>query len=206
MSFDFYRRRQREVMAILVLVAIFSFIVVPFVQMYMGDANSAASQGPVIVRWRGGQLHRYDLVRMVQSKGQTVNFLAQVANEVIKRGGMPNVPGFRYDFQNNQIQSLGISGFVSELAVARTHILNEKAKQLGILFDDIAIDTFIIDFVNSKLTRKELNDIMDKVSGGELTDFRLYQTLKVEEKKIRQAGHSRHNKKPSTMASPIYPD
>jgi hypothetical protein len=167
-------------LAILVLVAIFSFIVVPSMQMYMGDANSAATQGPVIVRWRGGELRRYDVVRMVQSKGQTVNFLAQVANEVIKRGGMPNVPGFRYDFQNNQIQSLGISGFVSELAVARTHILNEKAKQLGIVFDDIAIDTFIIDFVNSKLSRKELNDIMDKVSGGELTDFRLYQTLKLE--------------------------
>jgi len=180
MSFDFYRRRQREVLAILVLVAIFSFIVVPSMQMYMGDANNAATQGPVIVSWRGGQLRRYDLVRMVQSKGQTVNFLAQLANEVIKRGGMPNVPGFRYDFQNNQIQSLGISGFVSELAVARTHILNEKAKQLGIVFDDIAIDTFIIDFVNGKLSRKELDEIMDKVSGGELTDFRLYQTLKLE--------------------------
>jgi hypothetical protein len=180
MSFDFYRRRQREVLAILVLVAIFSFIVVPSMQLYMGDANSSANEGPTVVQWRGGKIQQFELVRMVQAKGQTVNFLAQVANEVIKRGGMPNVPGFRYDFQNSQIQSLGISGFVSQLAVARTKILNEKARQMGIVFDDVAIDTFLSDFVNSKLTKKELSDIMEKVSGGELTRFRLYQVLKLE--------------------------
>lgn len=179
MSFDFYRRRQREVLAILVLVSIFSFFILPSIQLYMGEANSA-DKGDVVVKWRGGQLHQLELVRLVQAKGQTVNFLAQVGNEVIKRGGMPNVPGFRFDFQNNQIQSLGISGFVSELAVARTKILNEKARQMGIVFDDIAIDTFLSDFVNSKLNKKELSEIMDKVSGGELTRFRLYQILKLE--------------------------
>ena len=180
MSFEFYRRRQREVLAILVLVAIFSFIVVPSLQQFMGDSNSSAQAGPVVVRWRGGQLHQNELARMVQAKGQTVNFLVQVANEVIKRGGMPNVPGFRFDFQNNQIQALGINSFVSELAVARSKILTEKARLMGVVFDDVAIDTFLSDFVNSKLTSKELKEYMDKVSGGELTRYRLYQVLKTE--------------------------
>ncbi|MBN8605212.1 MAG: hypothetical protein J0M26_29720, partial [Planctomycetes bacterium] len=164
MSFDFYRRRQREVLAILVLVAIFSFIVVPSMQLYMGDSQSTANEGPVVVSWRGGQLRQLELVRLAQAKGQTINFLAQVGNEVIKRNGMPNVPGFRYDFQNNQIQSLGISGFNNELSVARTKILFEKARAMGVVFDDVAIDTFVSDFVNNKLSKKELSEIMDKVS------------------------------------------
>lgn len=180
MSFDFYRRRQREVLAILVLVAIFSFIIVPSMSLYMGDSQNTANEGPVVVSWRGGQLRQLELVRLAQAKGQTINFLAQVGNEVIKRNGMPNVPGFRYDFQNNQIQSLGISGFNNELSVARTKILFEKARAMGVVFDDVAIDMFVSDFVNNKLSKKELSEIMDKVSGGELSRFRLYQILKME--------------------------
>ena len=181
MSFDFYRRRQREVLAILVLVAIFSFIVVPSLQMYQSDqAYRSSDAAQRVVQWRGGEIRRDELSRMVMTQGQTVNFLSQVAQEVIKRKGMPNVPGFSYDFQNNQIRSLGISGFVSEVAAIRTRLLAEKAKRLGIVFDDQSVDGFLKDFINSKLTDAEIKDLMEKVSGGQLTRFRLYQQLKNE--------------------------
>ncbi len=181
MSFDFYRRRQREVLAILVLVAIFSFIIVPSIQLYQSDSSYRSSDaGQVVVKWRGGEMRRDELMRTVQAKAQTVNLLSQVASEVIKRGGMPNVPGFRYDFQNGQIQSLGISGQFNELAVVRSRLLNEKARRLGIVFDDVAVDTFISDFTNGKISSKELKKYMEDVSGGTLSRFRLYQVLKGE--------------------------
>ncbi|MCA9181362.1 MAG: hypothetical protein KDA51_07905, partial [Planctomycetales bacterium] len=121
-----------------------------------------------------------DMQNAVQKHGSLVRFLNDLAQEVVQAGGEPRVPGFFYDYESKQVQRLGIETNSDEESIARTRILSDKAKRLGIEFSDDAVDEFILAFCDGRVATSRIAEILRESSGGRLSNFDVREQLKHE--------------------------
>ena len=90
--------------------------------------------------------------------------MSEIASQVIERGGRPGVPGFRLDPQSQQIIGLGIQFNSDPQNIVRTKMLATHAKNLGVEFDDNAVDQFLQAYVNGRLNSADVQEILDDAS------------------------------------------
>ncbi len=168
-------------MAGLVLLAILAFIVAPGIESLMGFLRTSNSAGNnVVVRWSDGKvtLAALDLTR--RQHQQATRFLNALAREVTKAGGMPKVPGFRYDTTQKRVQDLGLPMLDTNRAVCQTMIISQRARQLGIAFDDAVIDDFFVRFCDKKISDVDFQRILKETCGRELSMQALRRQLALE--------------------------
>ncbi|MEZ6150784.1 MAG: hypothetical protein R3C09_11725 [Pirellulaceae bacterium] len=178
--FATFRKNQNYWMAGLVLLSILAFVVAPAIMQIQESLTGGSGGGAVVVRWNGGQLTVADMQNAVQKHGSLVRFLNDLAQEVVQAGGEPRVPGFFYDHESKQVQRLGIETNSDEESIARTRILSDKAKRLGIEFSDDAVDEFILAFCDGRVATARIAEILRESSGGRLSNFDVREQLKHE--------------------------
>jgi hypothetical protein len=165
-------------MAILVGVALLAFVIAPALQSVIDRSyqNMAAGSGAkkTLVSWRGASVNGEQAQRLLQKNYQCQSFLQRVASEVIKGGGSPKVPGFRSDGRSID---LGLTPN-NQIAVLRSQILAAKAKEMGIDFDDSAVDSYLRAFTDGRITTQRFSEMMREQD--KLSRFDLYQFLKTE--------------------------
>jgi hypothetical protein len=176
--FTVFRKNQRLAMAILVGVALLAFVIAPALQSVIDRSyqNMAAGSGAkkTLVSWRGSTVNGEQAQRLLQKNYQCQSFLQRVASEVIKGGGSPKVPGFRSDGRSID---LGLTPN-NQTAVLRSQILAAKAKEMGIDFDDSAVDSYLRAFTDGRITTQRFAEMMREQD--KLSRFDLYQFLKTE--------------------------
>ncbi|MFO0354020.1 MAG: hypothetical protein ACK50O_11995 [Pirellulaceae bacterium] len=176
--FTVFRKNQRLAMAILVGVALLAFVIAPALQSVIDRSyqNMAAGTGAkkTLVSWRGSSVNGEQAQRLLQKNYQCQSFLQRVASEVIKGGGSPKVPGFRSDGRSID---LGLTPN-NQIAVLRSQILAAKAKEMGIDFDDSAVDSYLRAFTDGRITTQRFAEMMREQD--KLSRFDLYQFLKTE--------------------------
>jgi hypothetical protein len=176
--FTVFRKNQRLAMAILVGVALLAFVIAPALQSVIDRSyqNMAAGSGAkkTLVSWRGSSVNGEQAQRLLQKNYQCQSFLQRVASEVIKGGGSPKVPGFRSDGRSID---LGLTPN-NQIAVLRSQILAAKAKEMGIDFDDSAVDSYLRAFTDGRITTQRFAEMMREQD--KLSRFDLYQFLKTE--------------------------
>ncbi len=178
--FATFRKNQKVWMAALVLLAIMAFVVAPAIDTATTAFSGNKAGDSVVVRWDGGKMTLASLQTYAQKHSILVRFLSALAREVIDAGGTPDVPGFFYDEQSNEILGLGIQPNSSEGIVCRSRLLAEHARRQGISFSDEAIDEFIIAYCDDRIATKRIEELLSETSGGRLSWYEVREMLKGE--------------------------
>lgn len=178
--FAAFRKNQKTWMAGAVLLAILAFVVAPAIQQASDAFRGGSADNAVVVSWNGGKMTVSDVQNYERKHGILVRFLRNLAEEVIAEGGQPQVPGFFYNAQSNEILSLGVQAAETNADICRTRILASYAEKLGITFTDDAIDEFIKSYCDRRVTSERLAQILHESSSGRLGAFDLRELLKDE--------------------------
>lgn len=178
--FAAFRKNQKAWMAGLVLLAILAFVIAPAIDTAKSAFTGGGGGTATVVRWNGGKITVADLQNKATKHSGLVRFLNGIAREVIDAGGQPQVPGFGYNPQTQQIVGWGIQADSSEEDLCRTSILVAHGKKLGISFSDEAIDEFLRAYCDGKLPTERVAEILDETTGGNLSWFEARELLKEE--------------------------
>lgn len=181
MPFDTFRTHRNYWMAGLVLLAILAFIVAPGIESLMSFLRNSSSAGNnVVVRWSDGKVTLATLDATRRQHNHATRFLQALAREVIKAGGMPKIPGFRYDSTQKRVQDLGLPMLDTNRAVCQTMIISQRARQLGIDFDQAVIDDFFDRFCDNRISGADFQRILKETCGRELSIQALRRQLGLE--------------------------
>lgn len=184
---EHFRKNQRFYMAILVVVSLIAFVLVPgtgslqeIQQVLSGQSGSRS-----LVSWKGGNLTANELNRMQQTQVTTYNVLEKVEKEVLKAGGVPRVPGYSPDPNNPNrlgIQRLRMDQSQEQVmeSVTDLFLLSDIGRQHGIVVDDKTVDQFIRQFTDGKISGKRFEEITREIAGPSLTRFDMYAYLRAE--------------------------
>ncbi len=148
-TFSVFRRNQTLGMAILVGVAILSFIVAPALTFVMQGSQRAMARGgkATIVRWRGGAIDEGGFERLNRVNYRCQAVLNQVLRDVLKAGGKPNVPNFTFD-QRTGTERLAF--YDPGVPTIERRFLFEKAKEAGVYLEDQAIDAYLLNLTDGR--------------------------------------------------------
>ncbi|MFG0254768.1 MAG: hypothetical protein ACF787_06680 [Rhodopirellula sp. JB053] len=165
-------------MVFLTLLALFSFVVLPALDTYMRRGGGMNSD-PVAATFDGVELTRARVARTTQNHAAVVRFLSELAGETINRGGVPQTPGFQYDEQSGQIQSLGIDSNPGEEATVNTLRFYNEAQKAGFELDDAAIGNWLTRFTDGTVSDGEMIAMLLRSSGNQLGQQHLYEQLRM---------------------------
>jgi hypothetical protein len=162
-SLSFFRRNQAAMIIGLLVFCMIGFLVFPVLQMYWEGTAREQSNG-TIASFSGTKITTSQLLNDGQTHVSTISYLNRIANEVIQRGGVPRVPGFRQG--NNMQVSLGVPMQLNEQGLVAVRFWSDQARQQGLEIAPEATDQWMIQFCDQKLTPDELRTFF-KQSFGE---------------------------------------
>lgn len=176
--FEIFRRNLKPLMVLLTLLALFSFVVLPALDSYLRRGGGINSD-PIAAEYDGIELTRGRVARTTQNHAAVVRFLSELAQSTMKKGGMPQTPGFQYDEQNGQIQSLGIDANPGEEATINTLRFYSEAKKAGFELDDTAVKNWLARFTDGTMTDAEVIALLMRSTGNQLGQQHLYEQLRM---------------------------
>lgn len=173
--FSIFRKNQRVWMAMLVALAMVSFIILPIFNDF--GQNYGSVDRATAVRWKNGSISHVELRTLAESYRRSYQFLDRLAQEVVQLGGRPGVPGYS---QDGSRPSLGLQEPDSAQSVAQTMLLAEEARRHGVYIDDQTVDLYIRELTNGRITESRFNELMRETVGPDLNRFQLYRFIKDE--------------------------
>lgn len=177
--FAYFRKNQRTWMAALVIIAIISFVILPNFDSFFGSSpNAPREDREVVVSWKGGSLNREQLQKIRQVHGQMYQIFQRLADEVMKSGGIPRVPGFFVGPQGNT--QIGITPPEDVQSSLNGRMMAEAARKRGINVDDETVKQFIRNFCDNRISDKRLKEIIRETAGESLTDHDMKNFLRDE--------------------------
>ncbi|XZE55632.1 hypothetical protein SH139x_001652 [Planctomycetaceae bacterium SH139] len=175
--FSVFRSNLKPLMVVLTLLSLFAFVALPALQMYL--QYRVPGQGDTLVAtYNGGTFETDEIGYYQRLLGQTNRFLAAVAAEVEERGGSPNVPNYGPTGQGGM--SFGISTVNAPKSIVRRKLFAQRATELGLDIDNTAVDLWMRNFHDNKLSANELAGIRAKTSQNTLGQSQMYGLLKTE--------------------------
>ncbi|QDV46572.1 hypothetical protein Enr13x_64810 [Stieleria neptunia] len=174
---ELFRRNQKVTMTFLILLAMFAFVVLPTVSEYMRRTGPGMTD-PVLAEFNGVSLTASRVNGFTQKHYATVQYLRRLAEETIRRGGTPKVPGFTFDQQSNQVQSVGINGSPSDDMSIRTLQFAAEAQKQGFELDDTSLDIWMEQFTDGKLSQREMFALLRRETNNQMGQYQLYDMLR----------------------------
>ncbi|WP_145282376.1 hypothetical protein [Rosistilla oblonga] len=156
-----------------------AFVVLPALQVYLDSTRGTGGQSEAVATIGGEEIDMAKMNRYVRNHQMTTRFLADLAKQVMDKGGRPQVPGFVVDQQGN-VQRVGISNQLSLDNALRTYLLSRKAKEMGFDLDDGAIEQWLRLYANDKVNENEMYAILSQSSDNQIGRYQLASVLKTE--------------------------
>ena len=179
--FELFRRNTKTLMVFLTLLALFSFVILPSVAMYqqnsMGGGGMAAGR---LATFKDGEYDATKTNYFTRNHYATVQFLRDLAELTMSRGGSPKVADFQYNTQQNAIQSLGINSRPGTRASVRTLMYAAEAKKKGLELDDTAIQNWLTLFTDGRLSDSEINAVLAQSTRNQMGQVQLYEQLRTQ--------------------------
>ncbi|QEF96780.1 hypothetical protein Mal15_08100 [Stieleria maiorica] len=174
---ELFRRNQKVTMTFLILLAMFAFVVLPTVSEYMRRSGPGMTD-PVLAEFNGVSLTASRVNGFTQKHYATVQYLRKLAEETMRRGGTPKVPGFVYDQQSNQIQSVGINGSPSDDMSVRTMQFAAEAQKQGFELDDTSLAIWLEQFTDGTMSEREMFALLRRETNNQMGQYQLYDMLR----------------------------
>ena len=175
--FEIFRRNLKPAMVVLTALALFSFVVLPAMDTYLRRGGSGIAD-PEVAVFDGKPVKASRVEYLTRNHQSAVRFLRELAEETIRRGGIPRTPGFVYDTQTRQIRSIGIDERPSQLATIRTLQFAAEATKAGFELDDPAIKTWLNQYVDDRLTDAEISGMLMQSTRNQMGPYHLYEQLR----------------------------
>lgn len=160
----------------LILLSMFAFVVLPTMSSYFRGAGAVAD--PVVATFDGKPLKLQRVRTFTRMHYNTVQFLEKLAEETMRQGGTPQVPGFQYDAQSQQIRSVGINQEPSDLASVRTLQFADAAQKAGFDLDDTAVKNWLARFTAEKFTQQQINGLLARETQNGMGEYHLMDMLR----------------------------
>jgi hypothetical protein len=173
--FSIFRKNQRVWMAILVFVAVISFVIIPSTGTLMDNYGNSEGQ-QTLVSWKGTRLSAEQLAKQTAIQAQSYAVFSRIAAEVVAAGGSPKVPGYAPGPQGG----IGLEPPTGRAGLVQLKTLAEAARENGVMVNDETIDMFIRNFTDGKISAKKFEEIVQEVAGKQLSKFDMYSYLKDE--------------------------
>jgi hypothetical protein len=164
-------------MAVLVLVAMFSFIVLGTVGSQFGGGTGDRNVNQVVGTWKFGEIKDGDFEQRLTDRAIANGFLQGVYNLVRENNVQP--AHFEPQFGSNRPDD-------REREIAAAILFSKKAAELGITYSDEAINDFIqsitSDGKNVGLSQSQIRDLIGSFNyqGRRITEGRLFNALRTE--------------------------
>ncbi|MFG0266683.1 MAG: hypothetical protein ACF8AM_16280 [Rhodopirellula sp. JB055] len=176
--FEIFRRNHKPMMVLLTLLALFAFVVLPALDTYLRRGGGTNSD-PVVAEYDGVTLTQSRVARTTQQHRAVVGFLSDLGQETIRRGGVPQVPGFQYDQESGQIQSIGIDANPSEEATINTMRFYSEAKKAGFELDDTSVRNWLNRYTDGLLSDNEIGSMLMQFTKNQMGPIQLYEQLRM---------------------------
>ncbi|KLU01509.1 hypothetical protein RISK_006665 [Rhodopirellula islandica] len=176
--FEIFRRNLKPMMVLLTLLALFAFVVLPALDTYLRRGGGSNSD-PVAAVYDGVTLTQSRVARTTQQHRAIVGFLSDLGQETIRRGGVPQVPGFQYDQESGQIQSLGIDANPSEEATINTMRFYSEARKAGFELDDTSVRNWLSRYTDGLLSDNEIGSMLMQFTKNQMGPIQLYEQLRM---------------------------
>jgi hypothetical protein len=178
--FELFRRNLKPLMVLLTLLALFSFVVLPSIAMYQQRVGMVGGGETTMATFDGGEFDVNKVNYFTRTHYATLQFLNELAEKTIARGGSPKVGGFRYNTEQNRVESLGINSNPGDEQSIRTMMYAAEAKKAGLDLDDTAIRSWLTAFTDGRFTDAEINGVLQSATRNQLGQFHLYEQLRTQ--------------------------
>lgn len=175
--FEIFRKNLKPMMVFLIMLAMFSFVVLPALDTYLRQ-NTGGGGDAKLASFDGIEISQNRISYMTQNHQSTVRFLRELAEKTVAAGGSPKTPGFRYDDQNNRVASIGISEVPSEQLSLKTMQFASEANKAGFELDDAAIGAWLNLFVDDRFTDKQIDAMLMESTRNQMGRVHLYEQLR----------------------------
>lgn len=176
--FEIFRRNLKPLMVLLTLLALFAFVVLPALDTYLRRGGGSNSD-PVVAEYDGISLTQSRVARATQQHRAVVGFLSDLGQETIRRGGVPQVPGFQFDQESGQIQSIGIDANPSEEATINTMRFYSEAQKAGFQLDDTSVRNWLSRYTDGLLSDNEIGSMLMQFTKNQMGPIQLYEQLRM---------------------------
>ena len=174
---ELFRRNQKVTMTALILLAMFSFVVLPAISSSLRQGGPGIEDA-VLAEIDGVKIRQSRVGLFTQQHYSTVQFLRRLAEESMRRGATPAVPGFSVNQQTGQIEGIGINSFASEETSVRTLQFAAEAEAQGLELDDTSIELWLEQFTGGTLSDRDMFALLRQVSSNRMGQFQLYDMLR----------------------------
>ena len=186
--FSIFRRNQRLMIAVVGLLAMIAFVFLTPILQYTGDSEREAAD-EVIVETKYGALRASELNSMATTRQIVRVFLQQVARATAAAAVERNeIDARRQDeaveflYLRSERELMGRYHQDEQRATVETMILANKARDLGMVVSDQAINDFLKQITDNSVSGKELAAIIRelKVQDRSVSQGRLFEALRTE--------------------------
>ncbi len=164
--FKIFRKNQKMALAILTIIAMGGFIVLPTVLQTMGGRGGPRNQTVVTTR-AYGDLDQRALYNLREKRQRVLRFLDLVGRQVAASGGRGQVVA--------AIQRR--LGTASNERLVQTWLMANRATDLGLVVDDAAVNTFLSDLFEGHGSAQAVTTILDRMG---MSEARLFDLLRFE--------------------------
>ena len=178
--FELFRRNLKPMMVFLTLLALVSFVILPSIAMYQQQQMGAGGTETKLATFNGGDFDFNKVSYFTRNHYATTQFLRDLAELTISRGGAPKVAEFQYDPQSKQIQALGINPSPSDQSSVRTMMFAGEAKKAGLDLDDTAIRNWLTLYSDGRLSDAEINGVLANATRNQMGQVQLYEQLRTQ--------------------------
>ena len=174
---ELFRRNNKVMMTGLIMLAMFAFVVLPAVTVYMRRSGPGVSD-PVLAEFNGVSLTASRVNGFTQQHYKTVRYLERLAEETMRRGGTPQVVGFNYDQRTQSVQAVGINGSPSDEMSIRTLQFAAEAEEQGFELDDTALRNWLEMYTGGTFSDREIFALLRNETNNSMGQFQLYDMLR----------------------------
>jgi hypothetical protein len=149
--FHIFRKHQKAMLVVVGILCMIGFSIAGVID-YSGSARGG--EDPVVATAYGKSIHASEVQQMLRRRLTSINFMAQC------NVAATNYPDLIQLFAN---MYEGRFGPATEEAVVRTWVLDERARQMGMVVDDQAINTFIRQETGNKVKAEVMRGIVQRL-------------------------------------------
>lgn len=172
--FRTFRRHQKVAFALLTLMAMISFVILPIV---LDIIQSRSGRDPVVIRTKAfGSLHRSELAVLTFQRQKIIAFLQAIYEQVMRARLAAGSSSSLQPVTQAEMMLRRI-GPADDEAVADTWLLSQRARQLGIQVSDATVRTTLARLLERQVSEKAFRDILRHL---QLTENTLFEYLRHE--------------------------
>ncbi|MGH7134952.1 MAG: SurA N-terminal domain-containing protein [Pirellulales bacterium] len=153
--FAIFRKNQKAMYALLAILCMVGFSIGGAID-YSDRMRSTAD--PVVATAYGKSIHASEVHQLLRRRRLTIGFLAEC------KAAEFNLPGIAQFFAPQFESTLGPA---TEEAVVETWVLDERARQMGLIVSDDAVNKFLKELTQDKVKPEVFRDIAKQLGIGQ---------------------------------------